>query len=89
MKVLDTRLSEVEFVAGAYSIADMAIFPWVRFPALRDQIGHFKNVTRWLDALEARPAVRRGLDLLKDKRNAAPLTQEQKENLFGAKQFQR
>ncbi len=89
VKVLDTRLQQVEFVAGAYSIADMAIFPWVRFPALREQITHFTNVTRWLDALEARPAVRRGLDLLKDKRNPAPLTQEQKDNLFGSKQFAR
>jgi GST-like protein len=87
VKVLDTRLAHVEFVAGEYTIADMAIFPWLRYPALREQIAHFQNVTRWLDAIEARPAVRRGLDLLKDKRNAAPLSQEQRDNLFGTKQF--
>ncbi len=89
VKVLDTRLAKVEYVAGEYSIADMAIFPWVRNPSLRAQLAHFKNVTRWLDAIEARPAVRRGLDLLKDRRNATPLTAEQRDNLFGNKQFER
>ena len=88
-KVLDGQLAKNEFVAGEYSIADMAIFPWVRYPALRDQLSHLKNLGRWIDTLEARPAVRRGLDLLKDKRNAAPLSQEQRDNLFGSKQFAR
>lgn len=89
VKVLDTRLAHAEYVGGEYSIADMAIFPWLRYPSLRDQISHFKHVMRWLDAIEARPAVRRGLDLLKDKRNPAPLSQEQRDNLFGNKQFHR
>ena len=88
-KVLDGQLAKHEFVAGEYSIADMAIFPWVRYPALRDQLSHLKNLTRWIDTLEARPAVRRGLDLLKDKRNAAPLSKEARDNLFGSKQFAR
>jgi GST-like protein len=88
-KVLDGQLAKSEFVAGDYSIADMAIFPWVRYPALRDQLAHLKNLTRWIDTLEARPAVRRGLDLLKDRRNAAPLSQEARDNLFGSKQFAR
>jgi GST-like protein len=87
--VLDGQLEKHEFVAGEYSIADMAIFPWVRYPALRDQLAHLKNLLRWIDTLEARPAVRRGLDLLKDKRNPAPLTQEARDNLFGKKQFDR
>jgi len=88
-KVLDGQLAKNEFVAGEYSIADMAIFPWVRYPALRDQLSHLKNLTRWIDTLEKRPAVRRGLDLLKDKRNPAPLSQEARDNLFGSKQFAR
>jgi GST-like protein len=88
-KVLDGQLAKSEFVAGEYSIADMAIFPWVRYPALREQLAPLKHLTRWIDTLEARPAVRRGLDLLKDKRNAAPLTQEARDNLFGKKQFAR
>jgi GST-like protein len=89
VKVLDTRLGQVEYVAGDYSIADMAIFPWVRNPALREEVAFFKNVMRWLGAIEARPAVRRGLDLLKDRRRPGPLTTEQRENLFGKKQFER
>lgn len=89
MKVLDTRLAQAEYLAGEYSIADMATFPWVRNPAMKEQLAPFKNVTRWLDALEARPAVRRGLDLLKDKRNPAPLSPEARDNLFGKKQFER
>ena len=90
-KVLDKRLGDVEFVAGSeYTIADMAIFPWVRYPALKEAVrGRSQNLSRWLAALEARPAVRRGLDLLKDRRNPAPLSQEARDNLFGKKQFER
>ncbi len=87
--VLDKRLAQVEFVAGEYSIADMAIFPWMRNPALKSELAHFMHVTRWMAAIEARPAVRRGLDLLKDKRRAGPLTDEARENLFGKRQLQR
>jgi GST-like protein len=89
VKVLDKRLSDVEYVAGEYSIADMAIFPWMRNPLLKEHLAAFVHVTRWMDAIEARPAVRRGLDLLKDKRNPAPLTDEARHNLFGTGQFQR
>jgi len=89
VKVLDNRLAQVEYVAGEYSIADMAIFPWLRLPAMKEEIAFFKNVKRWLDAIEARPAVRRGLDLLKDRRNPGPLSPEARDNLFGKKQFER
>lgn len=87
--VLDKRLAQVEYVAGDYSIADMAIFPWMRNPTLKSELAHFMHVTRWMAAIEARPAVRRGLDLLKDKRRAGPLTDEARENLFGKRQLQR
>jgi GST-like protein len=89
VKVLDTRLREAEYVGGEYSIADMAIFPWMRIPALRDELVFFKHVTRWYQAIDARPAVRRGLDLLKEKRRPGPLSAEARENLFGKKQFDR
>ena len=89
VKVLDTRLVQAEYVGGEYSIADMAIYPWFRIAALRDQVAFFTNVVRWMKAIEARPAVRRGLDLLRDKRNPGPLSAEARENLFGKKQFQR
>ncbi|MHC5206704.1 MULTISPECIES: glutathione S-transferase family protein [unclassified Pseudomonas] len=63
-EVLDTRLQEVEFLAGDYSIADIATFPWVR--------GHdwsgvpvegLTALQRWMATLEARPAVQRGLQV--------------------------
>ena len=59
--VLDRRLAEVEYVAGDYSIADMAIWPWIsRFEWQRIDMLEFKNVHRWYLALADRPAVQRG-----------------------------
>src|SRR5690606_41368701 len=61
-EVLESRLAEVEYLAGDYSIADIATFPWVR---VHDWAGvdvdGLPNLQRWLRALEARPAVQRGL----------------------------
>jgi GST-like protein len=60
--VLDRRLARRDFVAGEYSIADMAIFPWAKLWERQGQdIEQFPNVRRWLDANLARPAVGRGL----------------------------
>jgi GSH-dependent disulfide-bond oxidoreductase len=59
--VLNGRLGEAEFVAGAYSIADIAIWPWAaRFPIQGIDIGDYPNVLRWYRSIAARPAVRRG-----------------------------
>lgn len=59
--VLDKRLAGREFVADEYSIADMAIWPWVsRFEWQRVDLGEFANVKRWYLALLDRPAVQRG-----------------------------
>ncbi len=60
--VLDRRLARGEFVAGDYSIADMALVGWVRDPKARGiDIAEFPNVGRWLETVLARPAVQRGL----------------------------
>ena len=83
--VLDTQLARTgAFVAGAaYSIADMAIFPWVRtHKAQQVALEDFPNIQRWYDALFQRPAVKRGLDLGKDLR-APGLTEEARKALFG------
>lgn len=68
--VLDRRLAESDFVAGAdYSIADMAIWPWYGSVALgrtyegADEflaVHEYRNVMRWAEAIDARPAVKRG-----------------------------
>jgi GSH-dependent disulfide-bond oxidoreductase len=59
--VLDARLEGREFVAGDYSIADMAIWPWAsRFAWQGIDLAKFPNVRRWYLALVDRPAVQRG-----------------------------
>jgi len=59
--VLDRRLGEVEYLAGEYSIADMACFPWTaRFQWQEIDMGEYPNVKRWYKAIAARPAVVKG-----------------------------
>jgi glutathione S-transferase len=60
--VMETRLSDRDFLAGDYSIADMAAFPWAcRYPIQGVQIDRFPKVGAWFDRMNARPAVARGL----------------------------
>jgi GST-like protein len=60
--VLNRRLADREFIAGEYSIADMASFPWARLWERQGQdIDPFPHFRRWLEANAARPAVQRGL----------------------------
>jgi GST-like protein len=58
--VLNKRLADREFIAGAYSIADMASYPWI-VPHQRQQqnLDDFPHLKRWFQAIEARPAVRK------------------------------
>lgn len=71
--VLDRRLEGREFVAGAYSIADMAVWPWIRGYAIFGQnLDEFPNVKRWFDDIGARPAVQRGQALGADLRKPPP-----------------
>lgn len=71
LKVLDKRLGEAAFMGGDYSIADMATYPWVKaaFPLIAqarpEALGECANIQRWLDAVGARPAVQRGMDVPK------------------------
>ncbi len=61
--VLDQHLSQNEFLAGDYSIADMATFPWCQRHEWQgvDLAGEFPHVKRWYDTIDARPAVRKGM----------------------------
>jgi GST-like protein len=64
--VLDERLQGREFVVDEYSIADIAIFPWVaRYEWQKIDLAAFPNVQRWFDRIMARPAVQRGLNVPK------------------------
>jgi GST-like protein len=60
--VLDRRLADREYLAGAYSIADMAAYPWAKLWERQGQdISGYQHMQRWLQAIGARPAVQRGL----------------------------
>ena len=68
--VMNNILTEREYLAGNYSIADMASFPWVTaYKRYEVDLNKFKEVRRWFDALKNRPAVRKGMDVGKDVRN--------------------
>jgi len=72
--VLDKRLADREFVAGAYSIADMSIVGWAKLWERQGQdIEDFPHVKRWLDTVLARPAVRRGIAINAEQRNTNDL----------------
>ena len=61
--VLDGRLAENEYLAGDYSVADIATFPWtMRHEWQGIELDEFPNVKRWYKAIDARPAVRKGLE---------------------------
>ena len=88
--VLDRRLRDHAYLAGDYSIADIATMPWLRFPERQGvDIEEYPNVKRWREAILARPAVQRGLTLLADRRQSAAMDQKSREVLFGATQYQR
>jgi glutathione S-transferase len=71
--VLDRRLADHEYVAGAYSIADMASWPWIRGHAVFGQnLDEFPNLKRWYEAINARPAVQAGAALGAELRKAVP-----------------
>ena len=58
--VLDRRLADRGFVAGDYSIADIAIYPWiVPYERQSQKLSDFPNVKRWFETIRARPAVER------------------------------
>jgi glutathione S-transferase len=87
--VLDRRLDGRDFVAGEYSIADIASYPWVKIAGVFDpDMSNFSRVQAWLDRVAARPAVQRGVIVGKELRRPppAPGSDEQKEAakaLFG------
>jgi GST-like protein len=65
--VLDRRLAEAEFLAGEYSIADIATFPWIaRFEWHGVDWAHYPHLKRWYAAVASRPAVQRGYQVPKD-----------------------
>ena len=88
--VLNKRLTGRDYVAGDYSIADMAIMPWLRYPDRQAvDIEQYPEVKRWRESLEARPAVQKGLAVLAENRRSGPIRDEQREVMFGKKQYEK
>ena len=89
-RVLDRRLAESEYVAGEYSIADMAIFPWILPHARQGQdLEETPSLRRWYETLKARPAVRRAVDVGREwRRPIEQLSEDSRSILFGKKQFE-
>ncbi|WFM72028.1 glutathione binding-like protein [Halomonas sp. CKK8] len=85
--VLDRRLQDHDFLGGdAYSIADMATYPWVRSWEKQGQdIEAFPEVSRWMRAIEARPAVQRAYALVErvNPSNGVEMDEEARRHLFG------
>lgn len=81
--VLDRRLADRDFIiGGAYSIADIACYPWVAsYRGLGADLADFPNVKRWFETIAARPAVQRAYDGVEDA-YAAPLSAEASKILF-------
>ena len=85
-KILDNRLSDHDFLADEYSIADIATFTWVRPRKMQGlNLDDYPNVKRWYDTIKVRPAISEGLSVLSDnmKWNAKPGSKEW-ENMFSA-----
>ena len=88
--VMDKRLAKSKYIGGAeYSIADIAIFPWLR--SWKNQgidWADYPHLKGWFDEIAARPAVQRGVAVLADLRK--PLVDSQaRDVLFGAQQYQK
>ena len=80
--VMNIQLADHEFLAGPYSIADMASWPWViLYERMGQDLNEFPHLKRWVDAIGARPAVIKGKAVGEELR--AELSEEAKKVLFG------
>jgi len=82
--VLNKRLADREFIAGAYSIADMASYPWVvPHEAQGQNLADFPHLRRWFEAIKSRPATVRAYELAKNFDTNPVMTEERRKILFG------
>ena len=82
--VLNKRLADRPFVAGDYSIADMASYPWiVPHERQRQNLDDFPHVKRWFNDIKARPATQQAYELAKTINTQATVTEDAKKVLFG------
>jgi GST-like protein len=82
--VLNKKLAGRDFIAGDYSIADMASYPWiVPYERQGQKIEDFPNLKRWFETIKARPATVRAYELAKTINTQPSVTEESKKILFG------
>ncbi len=85
-RVLDRRLADRDYVAGDYSIADMAVWPWASLWEGQEQdIGKFPNMAEWLKRVGDRPAVQAGRALAEDRRSNISNQRDAQKILFNQK----
>jgi len=88
--VVDRRLQDRDYLAGEYSIADIACWPWMRNPDRQGVVAdEYPNFKRWSERIAQRPAVQRGIEVLKDRQRTQPMDAREREVLFGSLQYQR
>jgi GST-like protein len=86
--VLDRRLDGRDYIAGEYTIADIATFPWTRLYQRQGvDIAAYPNVKRWHDAIAQRPAVSKDMKRTEDIVNG--FTEKSWSVLFGNEQYQK
>ena len=82
--VLNKRLADREFVAGSYSIADMASYPWiVPYERQGQDLNDFPHLKRWFETIAARPATERAYAKGKEINSEATVSEESRTILFG------
>lgn len=81
--VMEKRLSEVDYLAGEYSIADIACMPWIRsYKNQGQELDDYPNLKRWFLTIKERPAVHRGLDVLNEHTRTKAYDKEELKTLF-------
>jgi len=85
-KVMDKQLADREYLAGEYSIADMASYPWVAiYERLKQDLNDFPNLKRWYEQIKARPATISAYEIGSTINTIPTVTEESKKILLGQK----
>ncbi len=83
-KVLDKQLADHEYIAGDYSIADMASYPWIlKYPVLQQELDDYPNLKRWYQQIATRPATIRAYATGTAINTTPTITEESKKILLG------
>ena len=89
--VIDRRLEDHEFLAGDYSIADIAVWPWILGKNQGQDYDDFPNLKRWRNTMKMRPAVIKGRDVMKQTVPVGDVSKDKERCaiLFGDKQYEK